>query len=333
MQERIHWVDWMKTIGMYLIVLGHFFSIGNTYIYVFSVPLFFFISGFLTKREIEAKVFWKKLCYNLAVPMFLIAFLNFLIGGIFNIYAGKEFGNVIIFLISSIFGFHEGVVNLWFVYTLILLKILLQYLPKRAIWPAAVLFLLLAVLVKRCPIEIMGYSVSQTPNAIVDVCLAYPFFMVGFFAKKYKDKLCSVKITWKSLLPISISIVLWYLCGKYNGSVYLYICNYGNYLLLCLAGSLSGIFLTYIVCRFLEKFKNTVTFIISKGSIIILGFHSWLIICVRHFFRDVSWMDFLWALLILLSFIPVIMMVEKYFPLLMGKYRKSSNKIQAVSEK
>ena len=48
--ERFNFIDWMKTIGMYCIILGHFLSIGHKYIYVFSVPLFFVISGFLNKK-------------------------------------------------------------------------------------------------------------------------------------------------------------------------------------------------------------------------------------------------------------------------------------------
>ena len=46
---RLNWLDWMKVIGMYLIVYGHFSSYGHKFIYTFSVPLFFMISGFLFK--------------------------------------------------------------------------------------------------------------------------------------------------------------------------------------------------------------------------------------------------------------------------------------------
>lgn len=49
--SRLVWCDWMKAIGMYFIVAGHFFPIGYKYIYVFNVPLFFILSGFLCKKE------------------------------------------------------------------------------------------------------------------------------------------------------------------------------------------------------------------------------------------------------------------------------------------
>ena len=40
LKEHLYWIDWMKVIGIYFIVLGHLFPIGNEYIYVFSVSLF-----------------------------------------------------------------------------------------------------------------------------------------------------------------------------------------------------------------------------------------------------------------------------------------------------
>ena len=58
--KRLIWIDYMKVIGMYLIVAGHFFSIGNKYIYTFSVALFFCISGFLCKKEEDHRFFLEK---------------------------------------------------------------------------------------------------------------------------------------------------------------------------------------------------------------------------------------------------------------------------------
>ena len=37
--NRLAWIDWMKALGIYLIVLGHFYSVGEKFIYVFHVPL------------------------------------------------------------------------------------------------------------------------------------------------------------------------------------------------------------------------------------------------------------------------------------------------------
>lgn len=55
-KERLHWLDYSKTIGMYLVVLGHVLKdnaqLFKVVIYSFHMPLFFFLSGFLYKLKI-----------------------------------------------------------------------------------------------------------------------------------------------------------------------------------------------------------------------------------------------------------------------------------------
>jgi fucose 4-O-acetylase-like acetyltransferase len=44
MKERLIWIDWMKVIGIFLIVLGHTFPTGNQYIYIHFLFQSFFLS-------------------------------------------------------------------------------------------------------------------------------------------------------------------------------------------------------------------------------------------------------------------------------------------------
>ena len=118
----------MKSLGIYLIVLGHFYSVGEKFIYIFHVPLFFLISGILSKREEDDSIFWKKIWYNLAVPMLIMATLNFILYCILQIWCGSfHFSDLYWFIRNILFGMVSGYGNLWFVYTLILLKISFQY--------------------------------------------------------------------------------------------------------------------------------------------------------------------------------------------------------------
>lgn len=71
MSERLIWIDWLKVLGMYLIVVGHMFPPGNEFVYVFSVPLFFISSGFLTKREDSLRTFGQKNYARLVEPALL----------------------------------------------------------------------------------------------------------------------------------------------------------------------------------------------------------------------------------------------------------------------
>ena len=84
MKQRILWIDWMKVLGMLAIVYGHFKSSYYEFAYVFSVPLFFAISGFLSKIELSNHTFLKKVFWNLIIPMLGISIINYCIEIICN---------------------------------------------------------------------------------------------------------------------------------------------------------------------------------------------------------------------------------------------------------
>ena len=51
-KKRLDYIDWLKAIGIYLIVLGHClpaYTLPRTVIYTFHVPLFAFAGGLLSK--------------------------------------------------------------------------------------------------------------------------------------------------------------------------------------------------------------------------------------------------------------------------------------------
>ena len=54
-QQRINWIDWSKVFAIYLVVLGHLVQRTGIelyifyFIYLFHMPFFFFISGYLFK--------------------------------------------------------------------------------------------------------------------------------------------------------------------------------------------------------------------------------------------------------------------------------------------
>lgn len=92
MKERLNYIDYMKTSGIYLIVLGHMFPCpGTNFIYSFSVPLFFFISGFLFYQSDSFNTFLRKNFYSLIIPYLFIncislIFVTFLL----HLFLGKS---------------------------------------------------------------------------------------------------------------------------------------------------------------------------------------------------------------------------------------------------
>lgn len=74
MKDRIILVDWIKAVGIWLVVLGHMPMTNTTFhnvIYSFHIPLFFFISGFLYKydsniKRCMSKNFWRLIAVGFA---------------------------------------------------------------------------------------------------------------------------------------------------------------------------------------------------------------------------------------------------------------------------
>lgn len=69
---RLNFIDWMKVIGIYLIIAGHLSPPGNEYVYQFSVPMFFIVSGYMTRVESSHREFWAKLWNKLVKPALIL---------------------------------------------------------------------------------------------------------------------------------------------------------------------------------------------------------------------------------------------------------------------
>lgn len=318
--KRIVWIDWMKSIGIYFIVLGHFFSIGDIYVYVFSVPLFFIISGFLCKPEKDTSVFLRKTWYNLIVPMLIISLLVFAYSSLLQARHGTfEPLSIAKFVMYVLAGMHNGVHECWFVYTLVITKVIYQYCHSgKANILLPLLFLLGAYVYNR-------HSLPWMSNSYLNVCTAYPFFILGTYLRTYRNSLDCItnKLHLGIIFAISLSIV--YICGKYNGYVYMYICGYGGDIFIFLTGGIAGSIAVFAVSKL---FHTCPAFImtISKGTIIILGFHIRIIPFIRRVAPDTTLWDYAFAALIVIAFVPLIIISEKYFPLILGKYRASVSK-------
>lgn len=318
--NRIEWIDWMKALGIYLIVLGHFYSIGEKFIYVFHVPLFFVISGFLNKKEADGRVFWRKLWFNLAVPMLLMAVMNFCYHCILMAFNGSfAIVDVYWFVRNLAFGMVSGLDSLWFVYTLILLKIFYQFCHSDKLFYCFTAIMLALALVYNHN-DYSGYPFFlKEPNAIIDLCTAYPFFAFGVLMRNYKDILNALNNKMVLIAAFACGLLFVLLCGVYNGYVGLYGCNYGGNILLFLVGAIAGTVMIWALSKFFGCSPKIIN-IISRGTIIILGFHKIMIDLVWAFFTP-SVLDVVFAILITLLFTPFIIAIENYFPLMAGKYR------------
>ena len=82
-----------------------------------------------------------------------------------------------------------GLGTLWFVYTLIILKIILQYTRhlKSLRFMLFVALPLTSMLLHDSYIPFCGYNLTELPNGLLNTCLAYPFFILGYAFGKNKQ--------------------------------------------------------------------------------------------------------------------------------------------------
>ncbi len=71
-KKRLDWIDFAKGVGITCVVAGHIFTegFGHNTIYLFHMPLFFFIGGYLLRPTNDYRGFLKRKTQHLLVPYF-----------------------------------------------------------------------------------------------------------------------------------------------------------------------------------------------------------------------------------------------------------------------
>lgn len=89
--SRIGWIDTLKGIGILTVVAGHIFPDAiSRYLFLFHMPLFFFIGGFLFKPSSDWKEYLTKKSFHLLVPYAAFLCLIYVPYEIKEILTGKE---------------------------------------------------------------------------------------------------------------------------------------------------------------------------------------------------------------------------------------------------
>lgn len=301
--------------------------------YSFSVQLFFFISGFLFHTEKENKVFWRKNIILLVVPYFIWGTIRLIT---YNI-KKHNFQTLCYSFTGLALGCNNfmgvrGCGELWFVVTLFCLKIFSQYVEinrKR-----------LCILVAMSILFAIGYRnmISSTDLeyygiGFFDSFVAFPFFAIGLSLSWIKGKVC-VWVEWLHghfaflCMTTLVVLILLFMLAEINGVVYVVYGQYGSnmlaYILLGTIGIVDVFFMSIIMSKFsrISKYAKT----INVGSIMILGLHTLLVnkgkTLLEILFSENTFIFesslALVALLILITFVPMIKITQKYIPLTIG---------------
>ena len=308
----------MKVWAIFSIIWGHFFSEGHVYLYIFSVQSFCVISGFLYKKAPDWKTCLQKCFWQLFVPTVILSIIMQVEAYLRSMALGLPYNISWPWFFEWLLLGHRWCMGpCWYFYSLIVMRIIMQALPQRK-WVYALLFVLLSTGV----IE-LNHREIEISNANTNVLVCMPMFLMGVFLKPLKTTLTNLHhyAIEGALLVVAVALV-WF-CGQYNGYVWMYLCGYGNYYILYIIGGMAGTLLLYVFSLWLNRlpYRSMVT-TLSQGSILIIGFH---IVIVRRLAElpNRLWLeDLLFSLLILISFIPIILLTDRFFPLLLGHYKR-----------
>lgn len=310
--KRMNWLDWMKAIGMYLIVYGHYTSYGHEFIYTFSVPLFFVISGFLFKKEENIRTFFKKNFYNLLLPMLLMVILVQIRKNVPLILNGTfEVTKIPQICLGFLIGDQKVLGACWFIYTLFIIKAILQITPTSKHLHIIISFIFSIICIW------LAKNENYLQNAIANVFLSYPFFIIGLALKKYKESLNKGFGKKNEIAMFLFFILITGICTYFNGNVWVYLNDYGKSFILYIIGGFCGTAIIYMLCKWLDNVRLSAVSTISNGSIVILGLHYMFI----RYTKIAPSLDLVSALVLLLLFVPIIKLCERYCPIILGFYR------------
>ena len=306
---RLVWLDWMKVWAILSIIWGHFFSEGYVYLYVFSVQVFCVMSGFLYKKAPNWKTCIQKCFWQLFVPTFIMSVVMHFEAYLRCMVQGSTYEiSWSWFFKWFLLGHRWCMGPCWYFYTLIVMRLIMQVLPEKK-W--VYIFLFVGLSAGAVSLDVIAFEAS---NANVNVLLCMPFFLIGVFLKPLKQVFNELKNYYVETLVLAISVAGVILCAHYNGCVWMYLNHFGNNYALYILGGMAGTAMLYIMSLWLSRlpYRNTVQ-LLSRGSIAIIGLH---IIIVRRLVQlpDRIWIeDLVFAVLILMAFVPIVRFLELYY--------------------
>lgn len=330
---REDWIDRVKFFGMVLIVWGHCFPEAvEAFVYAFSVPVFFFMSGYLTRLSKAGDHFWRKLWRSLIVPYLILCSLKALGFWLHHVFDGGALWS----MGAILTGFHSidgvlaggktvsGAGNMWFVYSLVVIKIVFHYAcsNKTGVWLMLVAALAGIIFLPVVP----RWAVS---NAVV----AMPFFLAGHLLspascaplKKATDKLKQPGHEAGLLLGGTLLLVLVAITSRANGTAWMFKGEHGCSVVLFLVGGFAGSLAVCVFSLLLRAMRGVLVSMVGIGSLIILCFHRDLIHAPLKWIESLSLSPAayaaataLLAVAAVLLFVPVVMLVRRYAPIVIG---------------
>jgi fucose 4-O-acetylase-like acetyltransferase len=342
--NRLNWIDWAKTLAILSVVFGHIPEDNSSffikYIVQFHMPLFFFISGYLTKKELYNKStinkYWQTLiipyiCYNiLFYPYWVVRhIIDFPGSGWFD-FVKPFIGTLLFQFKTSISDDLNGVT--WFIGALLVMKIILSICNKHKYGMIAMSVFSIIVAFIYITNE---YYRFYTALPFVGFIRCLPFFYLGYVCRHRhiipeRPKLKDIYIC---IIGITISIIT-YTFERVNPGLIIYGLCFWIICISAIGGVLS-------ICKLLDNVHLTIIENISVGTIVIMGLH-WILIGITNYTLSKLlhipnivyplWIAILLTILFAAILYPVILLFRNKYPFMLGKQLKAIQNMSNVSK-
>lgn len=332
--RRIVWADYCKFFAISCMVLGHvdINETFRTFIYMFHMPIFFFISGYFEKgRDIVNTI--KNIVRTLYIPYLFFSFFSFLwcwispilhpelypdIHSVKQIFLSAFIG---IFLMDDTVKSFAFLPNgpLWFLVALIIIKIIFSFLYFIAKYVGRKCEVLFWILVIGWAI-ISFVELRQVYYFSIDsAMMGLPFYIMGFLLKQTSIIQSYVKYSWWGM---AISFIYLIIGGVKNGYADMDGGIYGKSLIAFYLNAIIGICFLISISMLCSKYPIKLVQFIGENTLVVLAFHGLIILCLKGlgmFILHVSIPPIVNLLIVLIICIPLALFFSKYLPIAIGR--------------
>lgn len=320
--KRINWIDWSKSICMFLVILGHTHLddsglLTKRIIYTFHMPLFFFISGLLCKNQISIQSIKRD------TKFVLIPYLTFGIIGIFIPYP-LHFQEIPLYISKLITGADSSIGTIWFLPAIFLCKMMGSAIISLFHQHRFISYVILAL--SFLP-TLLVQNIDLPFFASQALC-GLPFFLLGH---KYMEYSSSYHITKSSKIAhfaiFIISTLLTIYLANRHSFVAIAVHSYGNDIFMYYINAIIGISSVMCASMLLDKYEISFVTATAYGSILILWVHGVFLALFHYYlfrFLNIGTSDYpIWTAILfsILSYVlsyGTTIIIDRHCPLLFG---------------
>lgn len=342
--KDIYFINVTKTIAIFLVALAHLPMPDWLFNFVasFRIPLLFIVSGYLLKTKISFTQFVKRKIQTLIIPYFFFAIITFL----FWFFFGSKYGNdmfssikaykyiVGIFLAIPSKEFLGFNIPLWYLLSLFCSVIILYFILQMNKYLTVIAIVLCCIF----GFILQYYNVNELPLGINISLFSVFFIYLGKIIRRNKiiEKIEKKPLLIKILFSIICLVLCFFISQKNgeNGRVYFYLCHFNNYLLFFFS-AITGSFAVILLSLCIPKIK--LFNFLGRNTIIIMALHLMCFAIIKgaqiFIFKipkeitdNLYWVNLIYVLLTFILLTPIIFLMNKYFPIFLGRRKEDKVK-------